>query len=266
MTLKTRVADRRRTAEDSLRTPVRWGLGHALPRTVLSLAARRGDLQAELICGTDDQHELFERMRANGPIYKGKIGFMTTSLPVVREVLSSNDFRAGFDVSELGGPVGRTFKWAIEASTRLGPLEPPSLLVTEPPDHTRYRRLVTRVFTVRAVEKLRERTQVIADELLDGLAGRDDVDLVSEYCALLPVTVIAEILGVPLTERDRILGFGEAAAPSLDLGLSWSRFRSVESALADFEAWLDDHLRALRANPGDDLLSQLVRPPTTASA
>ena len=259
MAWRTLVADRRRDGKEALRPRVRWGLGHLLPRTLLSVAARRGDLQAELIFSTGDQHELFERMRANGPLYKGRIGFMTTSLPVVREVLSSNDFRAGFDVSELGGPIGRTFKWAIEASTRLGPLEPPSLLVTEPPDHTRYRRLVTRVFTVRAVEKLRERTQVIADELLDQLEGRDEIDLVAGYCAQLPVTVIAEILGVPLSERDRILGFGEAAAPSLDLGLSWRQFRAVESALADFEAWLDGHLRTLRANPGEDLLSQLVQ-------
>lgn len=258
MTMKEFVAARRWEAEEALRPPVRWALGHLLPRALLSVAARRGDLQAELIFSTGDQHELFERMRANGPLYKGRIDFMTTSMPVVREVLSSNDFRAGFDVSELGGPIGRTFKWAVEASTRLGPLEPPSLLVTEPPDHTRYRRLVTRVFTVRAVEKLRERTQVIANDLLDTLEGRDEIDLVTEYCALLPVTVIAEILGVPLAERDRILGFGEAAAPSLDLGLSWRRFREVESALADFETWLDNHLRALRANPGEDLLSQLV--------
>jgi cytochrome P450 len=261
MKMSARVADRRRDAEEALRPPVRWALGHLLPRTILAVAARRGDLQAELIFsdGDRDQHTLFERMRANGPLYKGRIGFMTTSLPVVRETLSSNDFRAGFDVSELGGPIGRTFKWAVEASTRLGPLEPPSLLVTEPPDHTRYRKLVTRVFTARAVEKLRERTQTIADELLDQLEGRDEIDLVSQYCALLPVTVIAEILGVPLSERERILGFGEAAAPSLDLGLSWRRFTEVESALAEFEAWLDDHLQALRANPGDDLLSQLVQ-------
>ena len=258
MTLRTRVEVHRQDVAEAARSRVRWGLGHLLPRTLLSAAARQGDLQAELIFSTADQHELFERMRANGPLYKGRIGYMTTSLPVVRDVLSSNDFRAGFDVSDLGGPIGRTFKWAIEASTRLGPLEPPSLLVTEPPDHTRYRRLVTRVFTARAVEKLRERTQLIADELLDQLEGRDRVDLVAEYCSLLPVTVIAEVLGVPLTERDRILGFGEAAAPSLDLGLSWRRFRTVESALAEFERWLDDHLQSLRSNPGDDLLSQLV--------
>jgi len=63
---------------------------------------------------------------------------------------------------------------------------------------------------------------------------------------------------VPLEERDRVLAFGGAAAPSLDFGLPWHQFASVESALAEFDAWLGDHLRRLAKDPGDDLLSQLV--------
>jgi cytochrome P450 len=105
---------------------------------------------------------------------------------------------------------------------------------------------------------VRTRAEEIADELLDQLAERDAVDLVAMYCALLPVTVIAEILGVPTRDRERVLAFGAAAAPSLDLGLSWRQFRSVETALAGFDAWLGSHLDRLRREPGDDLLSRLV--------
>ncbi len=78
------------------------------------------------------------------------------------------------------------------------------------------------------------------------------------YCSLLPVTVIAEILGVPERDRDLVLRFGAAAAPSLDLGLSWREFRRVEAALRDFDRWLAHHLDGLRREPGEDLLSQLV--------
>jgi cytochrome P450 len=130
--------------------------------------------------------------------------------------------------------------------------------VTEPPDHTRYRKLVSRVFSVRAVEKLRGRTQEIATELLDRIDPSSPADLVASYCSLLPVTVIAEILGVPEGDREKVLRFGAAAAPSLDLGLSWREFRRVESALREFDHWLAHHLEGLRRNPGDDLLSQLV--------
>jgi cytochrome P450 len=249
-----------RTRVDAVGKPfARWGLGHLLPHTVMRLAARRGDLHGRLIEASrrGDPFPVFEEIRAQGPVYRGKFAYVTASLPVVREVLSSNDFRTGFDPGPADGAIGRIYEWATDTH-RLGPLEPPSLLVTEPPAHTRYRKLVTRVFSVRAVEKLRTRTEQIAVELLDALDGKDVVDLVETYCRLLPVTVISEILGVPGTERQRILAFGEAAAPSLDLGLSWRRFRTVEAALAEFEAWLGAHIERLRNEPGDDLLTQLV--------
>jgi cytochrome P450 len=237
----------------------RWGLGHLLPHTVMRVAARRGDLHGRLIeaSRTGDPFPVFEQIRAQGAVYHGKFAYVTTSQPLVREVLSSNDFRTGFDPGPANGTIGRLYTWATDTD-RLGPLEPPSLLVTEPPAHTRYRKLVTRVFSVRAVEKLRQRTEQIAGELLDSLDGADVVDLVETYCRLLPVTVISEILGVPPTDRARILAFGEAAAPSLDLGLSWRRFRAVEAALTEFETWLGTHLDRLRSTPGEDLLSQLV--------
>jgi len=238
---------------------VRWGLGHFLPRRAMMLAARRGDLQGQLIAASQqgDPFALFERLRAEGPLYRGQFAYLTPSLPVAREVLTSNDFRTGFDLTQARGVLGRAFRWAVDEEL-LGPLEPPSLLVTEPPDHTRYRKLVSRVFSVRAVEKVRSRTEEIAAELLDELSGQRNVDLVSQYCALLPVTVIAEILGVPAAERSRVLAFGAAAAPSLDIGLSWRQFRSVEAALGGFDKWLGAHLARLRTSPGDDLLSQLV--------
>jgi cytochrome P450 len=243
-----------------VRAGVHWGVAHGLPTLLLRRAAGRGDLQARLIrvgsLGTDEVFELVEEIRAHGPLYRSRIGYVATSHAAVRALLTSDDFRTGFPTD--AGPVGRIARWA--APTTLHPVEPPSLLVTEPPDHTRYRKLVTRVFTMRAVERLRERTEEIATGLLDQLERRADgpVDLVEAYCAVLPVTVIAEVLGVPEGERGRVLDFGSAAAPSLDLGLGFRRYRSVAQALARFDAWLGDHLDRLRRDPGDNLLSQLV--------
>lgn len=243
-----------------MRSTVHWGVAHGLPTLILRRAADRGDLQARLVrvgaTGTDEVFDLVEEIRSRGPIYRSRIGYVATSHATVREVLTSDDFRTGFPTDQ--GPIGRVARWA--APRTLHPVEPPSLLVTEPPDHTRYRRLVTRVFTMRAVERLRERTEEIAAGLLDDLEPRahDEVDLVESYCALLPVTVIAEILGVPEAERSRVLDFGSAAAPSLDFGLGLRRYRSVSRALAQFDAWLGRHLEQLRREPGDDLLSELV--------
>ncbi len=239
---------------------LRWGLGQALPRTAISRAAQRGDLHGQLIEATSNTDrvpvELFDAIRASGPLHRSRFAYVTASQPVVKEVLTSPDVRTGVEFG-VGGPLARLGSWAFTSSP-MGPLTPPSLLVTEPPDHTRYRKLVTRVFSVRAVDRLRGRTEKIAAELLAGLDPSDPVDLVERYCAQLPLTVIGEILGVPAQDHQRVLEFGSAAAPSLDLGLDWSTFRRVEHALRAFETWLDQHLDAVRRSPGDDLLSQLV--------
>ena len=247
-----------RRAEDHAKPVARWGVGHALPRVALQVAARRGDLQGRLAiqASTDaDLTGLFDEIRSQGPVASSRVGYVTTHHAAVKEILSSDAFQT--IRSAPGNPLlAKVLAWS--ARSTLHPVEPPSLLVSEPPAHTRYRKLVTRVFTVRAVEQLRVRTQEIADELLDGLDPSRPVDLIEAYCGLLPVTVISEILGVPPGERETILAFGRVAAPSLDLGLSWPVFRSVESTLAAFDAWLIRHLDTLRANPGDNLLSQLI--------
>lgn len=250
---------RPRAASRPVKQLLRWIFGHLLPTTLLTRAARRGDLQGKLLVASrrGDPFPVFEELRRQGPLYRGRYAYVATSHEVVREVLSSSDFRSGVDVGRARGPVGRTFRWSAETGF-VGPLEPPSLLVTEPPDHTRYRKLASRVFSARAVESLRGRTEEIAAELLDTLPGRERVDLVDAYCTMLPVTVITEILGVPLEDRRRVLGFGAAAAPSLDLGLGWRQLRAVERALAEFDAWLGAHLSRLATEPGEDLLSQLV--------
>ena len=119
------------------------------------------------------------------------------------------------------------------------------MLSVEPPDHTRYRKLVSSVFTTRAVAALRDRVQDTANALLDDLA--DDagtVDVVERYCSQLPVTVIGDILGVPDDARPRILEFGELGAASLDIGLTWRQYRQVYPGIEGFNDWLSDHLHA----------------------
>lgn len=261
----------RRRIEQSIARPVRWTLGHALPRAGVSRAAAKGDLHARLIAAsatagavTDGEEDptlaILDEIRGEGRMLRSQFAFLTASQPVVREVLSSNDVRAGVEFGP-GGPLAAIGRWAWR-SAPIGPLTPPSLLVVDPPEHTRYRKLVTGVFSAKAVRQLRGRTESIAAGLLDEMAEREaagePIDLVEQYCALLPVSVIAEILGVPAEDRDVVLRMGAAAAPSLDLGLAWPTFRAVEKALAEFEEWLGDHLAAVRRNPGDDLFSQLV--------
>ena len=255
------------TVERTAKQGVRWALGHGLPRTAIVRSARKGDLQGDLILSGPGSHtfdlvDLFEEFRARGPLYQGGFSHLAVDHEVIKEVLTSNDFITGFFAPDESGTglLARAANWS--ASDVFAPLQPPSLLATEPPEHTRYRKLVTRVFTVRAVEKLRARTEEIARELLDDLekeaASGADVDLVTRYCGLLPITVISEVLGVPVELRERMLELGKGAALSLDIGLDWRTFRDMEASLEEFDTWLRGHLEYLAEHPGDDLLSQLV--------
>ncbi|MDP2773462.1 MAG: cytochrome P450 [Nocardioides sp.] len=246
-------------AASAAQLAARWGLEQAVPWTAMRAQARAGDLHARAMVEANRSQEMpieiFDEIRAAGRLHRSRLSFVTARLDTVKEVLGSPDVRAGID--RRSGPMARVGAWA-QLSAPMGPLRPPSLLAIEPPDHTRLRKLVTRVFSAKAVQQLEYRTEQIAEQLLDDLPRGDDVDLVEMYCARLPVLVICEILGVPLDEVDRVRAFGAGAAPSLDVGLSLSELIRVERSLRQFDDWLATHVRRARRSPGQDLLSQLV--------
>ncbi|OZF34957.1 cytochrome [Rhodococcus sp. 14-2496-1d] len=238
----------------------RWLAAHGVVRLAAKRGAAAGDRQAMLLVDPAtraDPTPVYEELRATAPLVKTRISNITVHHRVAFDLLRSDDFR----VTQLGATLPGPLRW-IEAHTRSGalhPILPPSLLSVEPPDHTRYRKLVSSVFTARAVKKMRDQVQETADALLDELSdGSPVVDIVDRYCARLPVAVIGRILGVPVEDNQRVLEFGEMAAPSLDIGLSWSQFKQVERGLIGFDAWLSQHIAGLRRNPGDDLMSQLI--------
>src|SRR5262249_55088800 len=78
-----------------------------------------------------------------------------------------------------------------------------SMLRIDPPDHTRLRTLVSKAFTPRAVERMRPRIEALVGELLDGLQGRREIELVGDFASPLPVSIIAEMLGIPVADRGR---------------------------------------------------------------
>ncbi|MGB9225431.1 cytochrome P450 [Mycobacterium sp.] len=240
---------------------VHWLAMHGFIRGAAALSARRGDLQSRLIADKTvaaDPVPFYDEVQSLGPLIRSRINYMAVGHGVAHELLRSDDFRVLVFGANLPGPL----RW-LENKSRDGllhPLRAPSLLAVEPPDHTRYRKTVSAVFTARAVAALRDRVEQTANNLLDQLADQAGVvDIVGRYCAQLPVAIISDILGVPEQERGRVLEFGELAAPSLDIGLPWRQYRTVQAGIAGFNAWLTEHLGQLRRNPGDDLMSQLIQ-------
>jgi cytochrome P450 len=249
-------------------TPVlatRWALSHGLLRTVMAARARAGIADARLLGDPALQAEPwahYRGLREGRPFAQGPLGKVTAHHDVVTQVLRSDDFGVADRERVLPAPA-RAVMRLVGPRRYAGVDAPPSMLAVDPPDHARFRRLVTRAFTAKAVAALRTRTEEIAAELLDELAPAFEregpVDLVRRYSALVPVTVIAEMLGVPPEMRPTLLAWGDGAAASLDMGLPWSSYARAERSLAAFDGWLRGHLRGLREAPGQDLLSRLVQ-------
>ena len=125
------------------------------------------------------------------------------------------------------------------------------MLNFDPPDHTRLRRLVAKVFTPARIEALRPRVRQIAEELAGPLAGRERFDLVGEFAFPLPITVICELLGVPMADRDTFREWSNAIVAGVAAGTDLS----VGRLLADYIVEL---IAAKRADLSPDLLSELI--------
>jgi len=125
------------------------------------------------------------------------------------------------------------------------------MLNMDPPDHTRLRKLVNKAFTARRMDALRPRIQEITDGLLDEMAGKSQVDLLDALAFPLPITVICELLDVPLDQRDEFRVWSGTL-------LSNSTQEELNQAGASMYGFLSGLIKAKRENPGDDIFSALI--------
>ncbi|MFZ0118891.1 MAG: cytochrome P450 [Pseudonocardiaceae bacterium] len=242
----------------ALRRRIRWVVRHGLIRRTVQRQVRAGDLGSRLMIDPairENPFPYYDELRAQGRIVTSGLALMSAHHDVCLALLRGPDF-GQMRLGQIPGILRLGMKLGGRAV--LGPIEPPSMLVTDPPVHTRYRKLVTRAFSARAIAAMRPRIQEIAEELLDEIAGAPTVDLVQRYASLLPATVIAEMLGAPVAMRRQFLEWGAGAALSLDLGLSYRDFRRSERDLAALHRWMLGHFDEIRRARRDDVLSALV--------
>jgi hypothetical protein len=140
-----------------------------------------------------------------------------------------------------------------------GPLgTTPTMLSIDPPDHTRMRSLVSKAFTPRQVERVRPHMQAIADGLLDALPEPGSIDVAADFAVPFPIIVIAEMLGIPASDRGRFKAWSTDIAATLSGPFLPQDVleRSVQSSneLADY---FRGQIVLRRAEPRDDLLSAL---------
>ena len=218
-------------------------------------AARHYDLYSHEFRLTT--HETYARMREESPVHvqpgldaETPIWFVTRYDDVVALLTDNERF-------VLDPKLALTPTELEQHIAEIAPDERASenLLAKDGEDHRRLRRLVTKAFTPRIVEQLRPRIQQIADDLIDLVEERGSMELVDDFAFPLPIKVIAELLGIPVEDRERFRAWSSnVVMPALT-----PEDREIAKRRGDeFIAYLDDLFAQRRAEPTDDLVSALV--------
>ncbi|AMW11913.1 cytochrome [Streptomyces qaidamensis] len=132
------------------------------------------------------------------------------------------------------------------------------MLDLEPPDHTRIRRLVSKAFTPRTVERLKPYVQGLADDLVSALVAKGGGDLLADVAEPLPVAVIAEMLGIPESDRAPLRPWSADICGMYELKPSEDTAAKAVRASVEFSDYLRELIAARRKEPGEDLISGLI--------
>ena len=196
-----------------------------------------------------DPYPLLQRLREYDPVNETPIGLFRLTryddvVRMLKEVPSGVRFADGNTLTSTtlpGGP-GQF------------------ILQQDPPDHTRLRKLMNQAFRPRAIEALRARVEVLVDELLDRVAERGEMDIIADLALPVPSTVICEMMGVPLADRERFTEW-TAAATHL-LAAAFAAPEVIERgvcAAAELGSYFTALIADRRSHLADDILSDLIR-------
>lgn len=193
----------------------------------------------------------YAKLRADEPVSRvrmpnGEEAWLVTRYADIKAVLTDGRFhRSLVDGQDM----------TVATRGLVGMERSATLPMTDPPGHTEIRRLVVKAFTARRIEGLRDHTQVIVDGLLDNMkeAG-SPADLVRHLALPLPISVIAELLGIPQPDHGRVRAWVDALLSVIDLPAE-----RIQEAKTEFETYMTDVVAQRRNNPGDDLISDLLR-------
>ena len=221
-------------------------------------ATRRASIEARDPAFYLDPYPVFEAIRSETPQFYWEEYGLWCFLGAADLQALFRDKRFGREIlhvatrEELGIP---------ETPERLKPftdIDALSMLDREPPAHTRLRGLVNRAFVSRQVEKLRPRIAALAHDLIDRFASQGEVELIEAFATPIPVTVIAELLGVPVERAPDLLDWSHKMVAMYQ----FDRTRAVEDAAVAaaeaFVAFLKEIIAERRRAPADDLLTTLI--------
>ncbi|MBV1938858.1 cytochrome P450 [Streptomyces sp. BV286] len=209
---------------------------------VVDLRERGGDF-------TRDPYPVYAELRAAGPVHR----VLDPDGEEVWLVVGHDACRAAFTDPRLSRDWRKSGNMAQIVNTEQDQPALAHMLMSDPPDHTRLRRLVAKEFTPRRIEALAPRVQQIADESLDAMLAAEDrrADLVASFAFPLPMTVICELLGVPALDRAAFRGWSNEM-------VARTSPEAEARAYQEMPAYLAELIAAKRARPAEDLLSAMI--------
>jgi cytochrome P450 len=197
----------------------------------------------------EDPYPYYADLRAAGPVCRSALDgdWLALGYQASVQVLSDPRF--------IKGPAGPI--QPPPAFAHLPELQP-SMLLRDPPDHTRLRGLVNRAFTPHVVEGLRPRVERLAADLLERVAGNGRMDVMADFAFDLPATVIAEMLGVPVDDRERFRAWSQRIIALLDSTQPEEARQQGAQAQLELLDYFHHLVARRRAAPQDDLIGGLL--------
>jgi cytochrome P450 len=207
--------------------------------------------------GQADPYPYYARMREEARVSRTAFGpYVVNGYEECLGVLRDPRLGRGTEIEDTSTGI------FSDAGTRRGEFLETSkhnMLLSDPPDHTRLRRLVSRSFTPRQIERLRPAVHGLVDRLLEILAEEGETDFMARFALPLPMAVIGELVGVPEAERAELQPYVRAAAKGIEPVLSPEETDAAIEALAFLGGYFTQLLEERRKDPRDDLLSALVQ-------
>ena len=202
-----------------------------------------------------DPYPTYHRLRAAAPVWQSPLGFwIVTRYDDAALVLRDRRFGKSYEaiVTKRYGPdILQEPAYASMART---------MLVLDPPDHTRLRGLVTKAFTARRVEAMRPRIAAIVDALIDRVQPQGGMDVIADFAHRLPIIVICDMLGIPEEDREQFFARSRVNGRMIDpVPLSPEEIAVANANTLETNAYFDSLFERRRRDPQDDLTTQLVQ-------
>ncbi len=196
----------------------------------------------------DDPYSIYRRLREKDPVHRSRLfdGWVLSKHADIDAVLRDHKL---FSNDERKGEENLSEERRSEVH---------SMLYLDPPDHTRVRSLVSKAFTPRAIEALRPRIEQIVDGLLDEVEDSEGFDVMESLAFPLPIIVIAEMLGVPPSDRDRFKVWSNDVARTLEPRNSEQQVQRSQRSWEEIREYFSGIIERRRREPSGDLISALI--------